>query len=55
MDSIAEKFKTGYAPLGFSDKANPAEGVMRPVAYAVKELTAAEEEKIGGLVTKVAG
>jgi uncharacterized protein YdhG (YjbR/CyaY superfamily) len=48
----AQKFKTRYATLGFSDKANLDEGHMWPTAFALKELTAAEEAKIGALVTK---
>jgi uncharacterized protein YdhG (YjbR/CyaY superfamily) len=46
----AQKFKTRYATLGFSDKANLDEGRMWPTAFALKELTAAEEAKIGALV-----
>ena len=48
----AQKFKTRYATLGFSDKANLDEGHMWPTAFALKELTAAEEVKIGALVKK---
>jgi hypothetical protein len=48
----AAKFKMRYATLGFSDKANLDEGAMWPVAYALKELTAAEETKIIALVKK---
>ena len=48
----AQKFKTRYATLGFSDKANLDEGDMWPTAFALKELTAAEEVKIGALVKK---
>jgi len=48
----AQKFKTRYATLGFSDAANLDEGAMWPVAFALKELTAAEEAKIGALVKK---
>jgi uncharacterized protein YdhG (YjbR/CyaY superfamily) len=48
----AQKFKTRYATLGFSDKANLDEGHMWPTACALKELTAAEEAKIGALVKK---
>src|SRR5216117_3176766 len=48
----AQKFKTRYATLGFSDKANLGEGAMWPTAFALKELTAAEEAKIGALVKK---
>ena len=46
----AEKFKTRYATLGFSDKANLDEAAMWPVAFALKELTAAEEAMISALV-----
>jgi len=48
----AEKFKTRYMTLGFSDKANLDEGAMWPTAFALKELTAAEEARIGALVKK---
>jgi uncharacterized protein YdhG (YjbR/CyaY superfamily) len=48
----AHKFKTRYATLGFSDKANLDEGAMWPSAFALKELTAAEEAKISALVTR---
>jgi uncharacterized protein YdhG (YjbR/CyaY superfamily) len=48
----AQKFKTRYATLGFSDKANLDEGALWPVAFALKALTAAEEAKIGALVKK---
>ena len=48
----AHKFKTRYATFGFSDKANLDEGTMWPVAFAVKELTAAAEARIGALVKK---
>jgi uncharacterized protein YdhG (YjbR/CyaY superfamily) len=48
----AQKFKTRYATFGFSDKANLDEGGMWPVAFALKELTAAEEAKISALVKK---
>jgi uncharacterized protein YdhG (YjbR/CyaY superfamily) len=46
----AQKFKTRYATLGFSDKANLDEGAMWPTDFALKELTAAEEARIGALV-----
>ena len=46
----AHKFKTRYATFGFSDKANLDEGAMWPVAFALKELTAAQEARIGALV-----
>jgi uncharacterized protein YdhG (YjbR/CyaY superfamily) len=48
----AQKFKTRYATLGFSDKANLDKGAMWPTAFALKELTAAEEAKIAALVKK---
>jgi len=51
----AQKFKSRYATLGFSDKANLDEGAMWPVYYAVTELTAADEARIGALVKKAVG
>jgi len=48
----AHKFKTRYATLGFSDKANFDDGHMWPTAFALKELTTAEEARIGALVKK---
>jgi uncharacterized protein YdhG (YjbR/CyaY superfamily) len=48
----AHKFKTRYATFGFSDKANLDEGAMWPTSFALKELTAAEEARIGALVKK---
>jgi uncharacterized protein YdhG (YjbR/CyaY superfamily) len=51
----AHKFKTRYATLGFSDQANLDEGRMWPTAFALKELTPAEEAKIGALVRKAVG
>ena len=48
----AQKFKTRYATLGFMHEANLDEGVMWPTAFALKELAAAEETRIGALVTK---
>jgi hypothetical protein len=48
----AQKFNTRYATLGFSDTANLDEGAMWPTAFALTELTAADEEKIGALVKK---
>jgi uncharacterized protein YdhG (YjbR/CyaY superfamily) len=48
----AQKFKTRYATLGFSDAANLDEGAVWPVAFAVKQLTAADEARIGALVKK---
>jgi uncharacterized protein YdhG (YjbR/CyaY superfamily) len=46
----AQKFKSRYATLGFSDEANLDKGAMWPTSFALKELTAAEEAKIGALV-----
>ena len=46
----ARKFKTRYATLGFSDKANLDDGAMWPTTFALKALTAAEEARIGTLV-----
>ena len=48
----AQKFKTRYATLGFSDKANLDEGNMWPTAFALKGLTDVEEAKICALVKK---
>ena len=46
----AEKFKTRYATLGFSDQAQIDDGTMWPVAYALPKLTAADEARISALV-----
>ncbi|MEP6593221.1 MAG: DUF1801 domain-containing protein [Acidobacteriota bacterium] len=48
----AQKFKTRYATLGFSDKAALDDGRMWPTAFALVALTAADEAKIAALVTK---
>src|SRR5215203_1646783 len=48
----AGKFKERYAMLGFNDSARLDQGSMWPIAFAVKELTAADESKIRGLVKK---
>jgi uncharacterized protein YdhG (YjbR/CyaY superfamily) len=48
----AQKFKTRYATLGFSDRANLDKGAMWPTSYALMELTPAEEAKITALVKK---
>ncbi|MEP7002994.1 MAG: DUF1801 domain-containing protein [Chloroflexota bacterium] len=48
----AQKFKTRYATLGFSDEANLDEGAMWPNAFALTELTAADEARIVALVKK---
>ena len=50
----AQKFKTRYATFGFSDTASLDEGAMWPVVFALNELTAAEEARIGALVKKAA-
>jgi uncharacterized protein YdhG (YjbR/CyaY superfamily) len=51
----AEKFKSRYATLGFSDKANLDEGPMWPTSFALKKLGAAEEAQIRALVKRAAG
>jgi uncharacterized protein YdhG (YjbR/CyaY superfamily) len=48
----AQKFKSRYATLGFSDTANLDDGAMWPTSFALKELTATEEARIGALVKK---
>jgi uncharacterized protein YdhG (YjbR/CyaY superfamily) len=48
----AQKFKSRYATFGFNDTANLDDGDMWPTSFALKELTAAEEKKIGALVKK---
>jgi uncharacterized protein YdhG (YjbR/CyaY superfamily) len=48
----ASKFNSRYATFGFNDTANIDEGALWPVAFALKELTAAGEAKIGALVKK---
>ena len=48
----AHKFKARYATFGFSDKANLDEGTVWPVAFALKQLTATDEVRIGALVKK---
>jgi hypothetical protein len=48
----AAKFKSRYATLGFSDKANLDDGAMWPTAFALKKLTAADEKKIAALVKR---
>ena len=51
----AQKFKSRYATLGFSDQANLDEGAMWPTSFALKELTVAEEARITALVKKAVG
>ena len=48
----AQKFSTRYATFSFSDKANLDEGAMWPTSFALKELSATEEAKIGALVKR---
>jgi uncharacterized protein YdhG (YjbR/CyaY superfamily) len=48
----AQKFKARYATFGFSDKADLDDGTMWPTAFALKELTAADQARIGALVKK---
>ena len=50
----ALKFKARYATLGFNDKANLDDGAMWPTAFALTELTAADEERIAALVKQAA-
>jgi hypothetical protein len=51
----AAKFKTRYATLGFMHEANLDDGTMWPTAFALTELTAAEEARIAALVKKAVG
>jgi uncharacterized protein YdhG (YjbR/CyaY superfamily) len=48
----ADKFKTRYATFGFNDSANLDDGAIWPVAFALAELTADDEARIGALVKK---
>jgi uncharacterized protein YdhG (YjbR/CyaY superfamily) len=50
----AEKFKSRYATFGFDVAANLDDGAMWPTAFALKELTAADEARIAALVKKAA-
>jgi uncharacterized protein YdhG (YjbR/CyaY superfamily) len=50
----AQKFKSRYATIGFSDKANLDDGELWPTAFALKELTPADEAKIAALVERAA-
>jgi uncharacterized protein YdhG (YjbR/CyaY superfamily) len=47
-----QKFKERYATFGFNDSANLDDGAMWPVAYALPELTAADEARIAALVKR---
>lgn len=51
----ADKFKTRYATIGFSDAARLDDGTLWPTEYAVTELNAATEAKISALIKKAAG
>ncbi|MDH6493024.1 DUF1801 domain-containing protein [Streptomyces sp. SAI-127] len=51
----AQKFNARYATFGFNDKANLDEGTMWPTAFALTQLTAADEARIGELVKRAAG
>ena len=51
----AQKFKTRYSTLGFNDTAKLDDGAMWPTAFALKEMTAAEEARIGELVKRAVG
>ena len=51
----ANKFKTRYATLGFSDTAKLDDDNMWPNSYALTKLTPADEARIGALVKKAAG
>jgi uncharacterized protein YdhG (YjbR/CyaY superfamily) len=51
----AHKFKARYATIGFNDAANLDDGAMWPTSFALKELTAAEEARIGALVKQAVG
>ncbi len=51
----AQKFKSRYATLGFNDAARLDDGTMWPTAFALMELTAADEQRIGALVKKAVG
>ena len=48
----AEKFQSRYATFGFNDNANLDEGNMWPTSFALREMTAAEEARIGALVKR---
>ena len=51
----ADKFKTRYATIGFSDAATLDDGTLWPTEYAVTELNPATEAKISALIKKAAG
>ncbi|HVM16901.1 MAG TPA: DUF1801 domain-containing protein [Gaiellaceae bacterium] len=51
----ADKFKSRYATLGFSDSAKLDDGAMWPTSFALRKLTAAEEKRIRALLKKAVG
>jgi len=51
----ADKFKSRYATFGFEEAARLDDGAMWPTSYALTELTAADEKRLGELVKKAAG
>jgi uncharacterized protein YdhG (YjbR/CyaY superfamily) len=51
----AHKFKTRYASFAFTDQAGLDDGAMWPVAFALKELTNKEAERLGALLKKAVG
>jgi uncharacterized protein YdhG (YjbR/CyaY superfamily) len=51
----AQKFRSRYATLGFSDEAKLDEGAIWPTSFALKELTAADEARIAALVKRAVG
>ncbi|MFF4835018.1 iron chaperone [Streptomyces sp. NPDC001315] len=51
----AQKFKTRYATLGFSDQAKLDDGTMWPAAYALTDLSADDEARIGALIERAVG
>jgi hypothetical protein len=48
----AQKFNSRYATFGFSDTASLEDGAMWPISFALRELTATEEARIGALVKR---
>jgi uncharacterized protein YdhG (YjbR/CyaY superfamily) len=48
----AQKFNSRYATFSFTDKANLDEGAMWATSFALKELSATEEARIGALVKR---
>lgn len=51
----ADKFKTRYSTLGFSDEAQLDDGDLWPTTFALKQLSAAGEARIEALVKKAVG